>query len=178
MLEQRLQQRLRLLAIPAFTLVGILALTALLSSRMHGVQPRETFFDLFLQAAPAPLEQAETIALIDIDQASLDNLGPWPWPRTAIARLVAAAERAGARSATVALPLEGRDPLSPDNLAAFLPRNEENGDTIRQLQAMPTTDAALGAAARALPTAVSAGAGARSSAGNAPTLRAPPGFAP
>lgn len=43
--------------------------------------------DRFIRMA-ASAEPEQRIAIIDIDEASLAALGPWPWPRTRIAELV------------------------------------------------------------------------------------------
>jgi adenylate cyclase len=43
-------------------------------------------FDIFLEHNAAPV-QSDAIAIIDIDDASLEEFGQWPWPRTRLAEL-------------------------------------------------------------------------------------------
>ena len=44
--------------------------------------------DLRLRAAlPAPAGPHPDIVIVDVDEASLERLGRWPWPRTRLARL-------------------------------------------------------------------------------------------
>ncbi|MEM9232783.1 MAG: CHASE2 domain-containing protein [Pseudomonadota bacterium] len=157
MLEQRLQQRPRLILIPPAILVLLIALSAIIFARAPGAQPREAVFDLFMRTAARPAAVAPSVAIIDIDEESLAARGPWPWPRSALARLVDTAAAAGARGVVVTVPLEGTDPLSPDAIAGFFPPDETTGPALEALARLPTTNAALADAARALPTALGAG---------------------
>ncbi len=75
------------------------------------------------EAFDAPL-----VTLVEIDNASLQQLGDWPWPRTRYADLIAEAEVAGARAILVADGLSRPDPTSPavvtrhvDGFAATMP---------------------------------------------------------
>ena len=51
----------------------------------------------------------QRILLIEIDQKSLDVLGPWPWPRDLIARMVQLAKGNGAKVIGLNLPLLGEE---------------------------------------------------------------------
>ncbi|RFB06074.1 adenylate/guanylate cyclase domain-containing protein [Parvularcula marina] len=157
MLEQRLQQRPRLILIPPAILVLLIALSTVMFARAPGAQPREAVFDLFMRTAARPAADNPGVAIVDIDEESLAARGPWPWPRSALARLVDSAASAGARGVIIAVPVEGTDPLSPDAIAGFFPPDETTGPALEALSRLPTTNAALADAGRALPTAYGAG---------------------
>ena len=153
MIEQRLQQRLRfLLAAPAVVVLLVAAL-AVTTADTPGAQPREAVFDLFMRLTPRPAAPVRT-AVIEVDQESIDRLGPWPWPRTRLAEIVTAAEEAGAASVTLAVPTEGPDPLSPDVIGRYWLSGERIDEEVsRVIAALPGTDVALAAAASGVPTA-------------------------
>lgn len=116
LLEQRQEQRLRLLLLsPAVVILAIAALTVLTAHRT-GLPTREGALDLILRLAPRPSVDLP-VATILIDDESAQRLGGWPWPRSAIGALVDAAEDAGAASVNVTMSQAGEDPLSPDVIA-------------------------------------------------------------
>ena len=153
MIEQRLQQRLRLLLAAPTAVVLLVAALAVTTARSPGAQPREAVFDLFARLEPRPATPARTV-VIDIDEESVRRLGPWPWPRTRLAELVTAAEGADAASVTLAVPTEGPDPLSPDVIGRYwLSGDRVEAELSRVIAALPGTDVALAAAASGVPTA-------------------------
>jgi adenylate cyclase len=89
-------ERLRLQQIPLAA--GLVAITAMLAlaallpkSWRDGV--RENAFDFVLAADrwlyPAGAgPQGPRVVVVDIDRRSLEAVGPWPWPRAVIARLL------------------------------------------------------------------------------------------
>ena len=106
--------------------------------------------DLTLRLADrlAPHPPAATlppVVVVDIDAASLERLGPWPWRREVIARLVQAARKAGARAIGLDILFAGPDQRSPAALARAL---TETLDTpaLTELAAGPDDDALLAAA--------------------------------
>lgn len=87
-----LHRRLRWLALAvallAWALIALLAPTAL-------QQADERATDLVWQLA-AEEAQERRVVVVDIDDASLQRVGPWPWPRETQARLVDALRAQGA----------------------------------------------------------------------------------
>jgi adenylate cyclase len=63
-----------LVAVAAFNRTALDRLTALVFDVYQQVQPRE--------------EAGAPVVVVDIDEASLDALGQWPWPRPVLARIV------------------------------------------------------------------------------------------
>jgi adenylate cyclase len=72
-------------------LIGLLLLADLLILRAWDpdllVAMRFKFFDMFQQWLPRQ-EAAFPVTIVDIDEASLAELGQWPWPRSVLASLV------------------------------------------------------------------------------------------
>src|SRR5262245_18309715 len=119
--RRALQQRLPVAAGMA-TLTAFLAAAVLLPEVTSAVL-RDRAFDIELAAdqwlrQPAPSDLK--VIVVDIDRASVDALGTWPWPRETIARLVEAA--ATRRPAAIAIDLLFAEPddRSPAALARRL----------------------------------------------------------
>ena len=94
-------------------------------------------FDVYQQFRPRT-ETGAPIAIVDIDEASIQELGQWPWPRSELARIVdrlgelgaaaiafdlvfSEADRTSLRQAAAALELAGAEVVLPANL----PDNDE-----------------------------------------------------
>ena len=50
---------------------------------------REKTFDFFQQLEPREIMPDSPVVIIDLDEASLKEVGQWPWPRNQIAQMVA-----------------------------------------------------------------------------------------
>jgi adenylate cyclase len=86
------QRRLRWLAVGvAFVLWAAVAWFA--PAAMRQVDERGT--DLVWQLTADPTEERRVV-VVDIDDASLQRIGPWPWPRETQAKLVTALRERGA----------------------------------------------------------------------------------
>ena len=172
MLEQRLQQRLRLLLSVPTVIVLLVAALAVTTARAPGVTPREDVFDLYERLLPRSPAPEARVAVIDVDEESTNRLGPWPWPRTALAELVTAAESAGAASVTLAVPIEGQDPLSPEVVGRYWLAAERMDDAAaRAIAGLPSTDVPLAASASGVPTAFGVAANLPSSSDTPAWLR-------
>ena len=100
----------RALVIGLATAVAVTALLALDLANPAELPLR----DFALRAMPA-LPAAAT-AVVEIDERSLQEIGPWPWPRTTLAALVDRAGKAGARA--VILDILLADPRPGDDALA------------------------------------------------------------
>jgi adenylate cyclase len=99
---------------------------------------RFTAFDLFQRSAPRETHKLP-VAIIDIDDQSLEELGQWPWPRSRMADLVSRMTAAGAVAIAFDIVFSEPDRLSPDRIAednVALPE-----ETRAQLRALPGNDA-------------------------------------
>ena len=82
-------------------------------------------FDSYQRLEPRSYIEAP-VRIVDIDDASIEKLGQWPWPRTDLARLTRTLTDAGASVVAFDIVFSEPDRLSPARLAARLGR--ENGD--------------------------------------------------
>lgn len=88
-LDHPWQARLCVLALSVLLWMGLQALAPQLLSKLqeHG---RDLIWRTHASSAPE-----QRVILIDIDDASLQSIGPWPWSRNTVAELSQALDRAG-----------------------------------------------------------------------------------
>jgi adenylate cyclase len=96
-------------------LIGVL----LLSPRGWLETVRERGFDLVLEIDQQlhPIgryHRQERVVVVDIDDRSLETLGPWPWPRSTMAKLIDAIAEAKPAAAAVDILFAGAD--TPDGV--------------------------------------------------------------
>ena len=87
---------------PAWARLAMLALAAVLAVALYaGLRPAMVTLEERLGALGWTLyadpTEEQRITLVTIDEASLAEVGPWPWPRETLARLVTAIDEAGAQ---------------------------------------------------------------------------------
>ena len=106
---------------------------------------RLSVFDSYLALAPRPLDPALPVRIVDIDEASLAAVGQWPWPRTHLARIIAALKQAGARTISLDLILAEPDRLSPSEFAKLFKDTPQLAPMIGEASALPSNDQRLAA---------------------------------
>jgi adenylate cyclase len=74
-----------------------IALAAGLLSQLRAAQVMDQYLQDALTRLQAPAAPPPGITLIDIDERSLQELGPWPWPRPVLAQLSQSLRERGAR---------------------------------------------------------------------------------
>jgi adenylate cyclase len=116
-LQQRLPVAAGLVALTIF-LAAVILLPKTMSEAL-----RDSAFDLVLagdQPLRRPVASDLRVIVVDIDRASIDALGAWPWPRATMARLVEAV--ASVRPAAIAIDVLFAEPddRSPAALARQL----------------------------------------------------------
>lgn len=106
---------LRVLAyiIPLLTLV--LAVGLRLVDPPFVERGRMAAFDEFLRLQPRPYTDVP-VRIIDIDDASLERFGQWPWPRTLVADLIDKLAEAGAAAVAFDILFAESDRTSPANI--------------------------------------------------------------
>ncbi len=134
--------------------VGTAALTALLViltqmlSAYDGL--RERAFDLMLARLAIPAG-GQSVRVVDIDRASLERIGAWPWSREQIAGLIADVLAAGPRAVGIDILIEGLDERSPAAVARRLAELTAD-DAVKALaQRLPDGDARLAEVIRQRP---------------------------
>src|SRR5215813_4838234 len=120
-MRRALQQRLPVAA--GLVTLNVLLAAAILLPKTMSEALRDGAFDLLLagdQLLRKPEAPDVKVIVVDIDRASIDALGAWPWPRATMARLVEAV--ASARPAAIAIDVLFAEPddRSPAALARRL----------------------------------------------------------
>lgn len=86
---------------PALTQLATLALALLIGILACGwagtTSTDAQLHDFITRSLPAAKPTPQDVVLIDIDEPSLAQIGPWPWPRTVLADMVLRLRERGAR---------------------------------------------------------------------------------
>ncbi|HTM77966.1 MAG TPA: adenylate/guanylate cyclase domain-containing protein, partial [Devosia sp.] len=141
-------------------LFGVIVIIGLIVLRAGDPYPlrvaRETTFDFFQQLQPRPAPTDMPIRIIDIDEASLAEIGQWPWPRRTMAVLARRLTELGAAAIAFDVLFPEPDRLSP---AAILPGGQDyDAEFAAALVAGPTIVVlAENVGSPALPIAAKAG---------------------
>ncbi|RED50963.1 CHASE2 domain-containing protein [Aestuariispira insulae] len=136
--------------------LGIMALGIVI--RVIDPEPIEALrlktFDLYNRLEPRPsLSREQTpVAIVDIDEKSLAELGQWPWPRTVLADLLAALRDQGAVVAGFDMVFAEPDRTSPGRIAESI--RGADPETVEQLRALPSNDAVMASVMRTFRTVV------------------------
>lgn len=77
-------------------------------------------FDAYQRAAPREVAGDEQVAVVDIDEASIERLGQWPWPRTEMVTLTDRLAAAGAAAVVFDIVFSEHDRTSPTQLSETL----------------------------------------------------------
>ena len=106
---------------------------------------RHKAFDVYQIVQPRPVGN-ESVVIVDIDEASLEAIGQWPWPRTIVADLVEAISKAGAAIIAFDILFPEPDRTSPAIAAAAY--RELDQETREKLRRLPSNDDVLASAIR------------------------------
>jgi adenylate cyclase len=143
-----------------------------LATRLRGI-----LFDAYQHSQPRAYQDTKTragfaIRTLEIDRASLEHFGPWPWPHAVLAKLLGELKESGAAIAVFAFPLDTPDPASPNALLAEVPPGPAFDSARAALGQMPSPDDGLAAAMSRLATVTSFTLGTADSA-HTPVVHAP-----
>ena len=155
--------------------MGLMILAMLLLIRIWDPTPVKTLrlqvFDYYQKIQPRATQTSEVL-VIDVDEASLAQYGQWPWPRTIIAKLIAALFKANVRAVGLDIIFAEPDRTSPGRLAKNLAGL--NKQTREHLQEFPDNDATLATILTQTQVVVSQSALAHDNQDNQAPPRAPP----
>ena len=102
-------------------------------------------FDLYQTLRPRE-STSRPVVIVDIDEASLKEIGQWPWPRTMVADLVTRLTELGVVAIGFDIIFAEPDRMSP-SIAATNFRNLDD-DTRDKLRSLPSNDEVLAQAIR------------------------------
>ena len=109
-------------AIPLLVLFGAVAVRATSPQIVEEAHLR--VFDAYQRLRPRAY-QPQPVAIIDIDNQSLEKIGQWPWPRTYLADLLVRAFNAGAATVAFDIVFAEPDRTSPANVLSVWPATPE-----------------------------------------------------
>ncbi len=125
--------------------VCALLLFALVPLRIADPRPLEELhlrtFDLFQVLRPR-VQTAHPVVIADIDEASLKEIGQWPWPRTVVADLVTKLRQLGAIAVGFDIVFAEPDRMSPAVAATGFRGIDQQ--TREKLASLPSNDVVLG----------------------------------
>ena len=125
-------------------LLGLAVLVGFVALRAWDPTPlqlaRLKIFDLYQLAKPR-VPSMQPVVIVDIDEASLNALGQWPWPRSLVAKLVDQITAAGAAVIGFDVVFPETDRTSPALLADALPNL--SASTRDELKNQPSNDEIL-----------------------------------
>ena len=142
------------LPLHALIIAGLLTLTVAL--RIADPEPiarlRLAAFDTFLQLAPRAADPDFPVKIVAIDDASLKEVGQWPWPRNVMAKLIKRLSAAGAKAIALDIILPEADRLSPSQFSAAYADNPAFASVAARVGQLPPLDARLAAELREVPS--------------------------
>lgn len=103
-------------------------------------QARAFVFDRFQRIIPR-VRRSAPVVIVDIDEASLERFGQWPWPRSLLARLIESIEAREPAAIGLDLLMPESDRTSPCDAARGAP--DLSTAVVDQLCALPSNDALL-----------------------------------
>ncbi|MBF0220423.1 MAG: adenylate/guanylate cyclase domain-containing protein [Gammaproteobacteria bacterium] len=119
--SSKLPGRLLRLLMPA--IVVVVALLIQLQEPQWRARLRQNSFDELQNRYPASYAAELPLRVVAIDDASLEALGQWPWPRSLLANLVSRLFDLGADVVIFDIFFAEADRTSPQQVAAFWPQN-------------------------------------------------------
>ncbi|KLI62903.1 CHASE2 domain-containing protein [Aurantiacibacter marinus] len=145
-------QRLRGLG-PEMAGVIVLLFVALLQFADFGPLERIRWqvFDNYQMASPRAQAGEGQVVVVDIDEASIAQLGQWPWPRTDLAKLTRRLGEAGAVVVAYDIVFSEPDRTSPAAIAERYARSGEGAALGEGLAGLPSHDALLAEAFATVP---------------------------
>jgi len=112
-------------------------------------------YDVYQRLMPREAAPDNPVLIVDIDEASLKQVGQWPWPRTTIAQMVDKLRDAGAAVVAFDVLFSEPDRTSPQLLTSLLTDRGVAGDDAKRLLAeMIDPDEAFAKAIGAAPVVV------------------------
>ncbi|MDX1754728.1 MAG: CHASE2 domain-containing protein [Marinobacter sp.] len=127
----------RFLTTNAFWTLGLSLIAILLVAQFSGIPQRANLwlYDSLITSVPAPL--SDDVAVIAIDEYSLDQLGQWPWPRSTHAELIRRLDEAGVK--TIVFDVLFPEPSDDDRELAMAMR--DHGQVVLPVHlSVPSTD--------------------------------------
>lgn len=128
-------------------LLGLAALAAIVLLQVadppYLARIRMLVFDTYQTLAPRSSDSPSKVAIVDIDEESIEALGQWPWPRSDLALLTQRLGTAGASVVVFDIVFSEPDRTSPEAVAERLGKDGAEAAAVQSLAALPRYDAML-----------------------------------
>ncbi|MHA1566113.1 MAG: CHASE2 domain-containing protein [Alphaproteobacteria bacterium] len=128
----------RVLLIPALLLLAALALKFIDPPPLEAL--RLIVFDTYQRLSPRPYQPATPVRVVEIDDASLQQIGQWPWPRTTMAQLLRQLSTLGASVVAFDIVFSDEDRSSPSRVASDLAAIPGFKNLASQIARLPDND--------------------------------------
>ena len=104
---------------------------------------RNALFDFYQQQKPRTIPEGRPrpVVIVDIDDASLAEIGQWPWPRDDLAKMLVYLNNAGALAIGFDIVFAEQDRLSPDLVVQRAGARGLSQGALDELKALPSNDA-------------------------------------
>jgi len=109
-------------------------------------------FDAYQRAEPRRWDPQAPIRIVDIDDASLAQIGQWPWPRSTIADLVDRLGGLGAVAVVFDIVFAEPDASSPEQILRLLPKGSARTAMEKEIASRRSNDATLADVSAKQPT--------------------------
>jgi len=126
------------ISVPFALLCCVIALQIHNPRLFEGIRLRT--FDGFQKIKPRAYRQSPVV-IVDVDDASLEKIGQWPWPRNTLAGLITRLHEAGAAVIAMDVLFAEPDRTSPAQLRGLLPAGEQSEALEEALGGLPDYDA-------------------------------------
>lgn len=121
-------------------LVGFMAIRAIDPIPLQTVRVKT--FDLFQQLEPREIIPDSPVVIIDLDEASLKEVGQWPWPRNLLAQMTLNLFKMGVRVVGFDVIFAEPDRMNSESVVASL--NGLDEETKKKILKLPSNDAIFG----------------------------------
>lgn len=112
---------------------------------------RLVVFDTYQRIKPRAYDPKSPVKIVDVEKVSRTRFGPWPWPRSVIADLVARLSKAGAAAIVFDIVFSDPDRTSPEEAVRYWPDTDAVRSFRNSLAGLPSHDQKLAAAMRGTP---------------------------
>lgn len=126
-------------------------LIGLLLSFLFGAYAQRAVFDTWQRVSPREISM-DNVAVVLVDDVSVENLGAWPWSRYTIARLISEINSAEPAAIGIDIYFTEPDPLRPEAFASLYLEDELDAATRAKLAELPQMDLVLSEVIGAAPT--------------------------
>jgi adenylate cyclase len=141
-----IRNRLHLPKVGKARWIALVLLFAFMVVRVWDPAPLELLrlktFDLYQQLKPRDLLPNSPVVIIDLDDASLQEIGQWPWPRNTVAQMVQNLFRLGVGVVGFDVVFAESDRMNGKNVVNSLVGLD--ADTKLKLEKLPSNDAIFG----------------------------------